>query len=197
MDPIPPNLSARNGTAEPWHVDGPAVSGGFARGKIAPGFHRSLGLLDVLEKSAFAVKASPAAGLEQLAEIFEPLFGKGTPARDNVVTTIPVQLLCHEPARRGKCKDADATGPNHSDMTNIFCGKREQCPAERYSARASRRRYHQWLKPQFSLTALFALPKTRDPSGGTAGRVKPYGRLGWMGARAEYSLRWGGMTAPP
>src|ERR1700681_1158229 len=28
----------------------------------------------------------------------------------------------------------------------------------------------------------------RDPSGGTAGRVKPYGRLGWMGACAEYSL---------
>ena len=31
-------------------------------------------------------------------------------------------------------------------------------------------------------------PKTKDPSGGTTGRVKPYGRLGWMGARAEYSL---------
>ena len=30
--------------------------------------------------------------------------------------------------------------------------------------------------------------KTKDPSGGTTGRVKPYGRLGWMGARAEYGL---------
>jgi hypothetical protein len=30
--------------------------------------------------------------------------------------------------------------------------------------------------------------KTKDPSGGTTGRVKPYGRLGWMGARAKYSL---------
>src|SRR5712671_8204520 len=30
--------------------------------------------------------------------------------------------------------------------------------------------------------------KGKDPSGGTTGRVKPYGRLGWMGARAEYSL---------
>ena len=28
----------------------------------------------------------------------------------------------------------------------------------------------------------------KDPSGGTTGRVKPYGRLGWMGARAIYSL---------
>src|SRR5205085_10799438 len=34
-------------------------------------------------------------------------------------------------------------------------------------------------------------PQNEDPSGGTTGRVKPYGRLGWMGARAEYS-RWGG-----
>ena len=33
-----------------------------------------------------------------------------------------------------------------------------------------------------------AAPETKDPSGGTTGRVKPYGRLGWMGARAEYSL---------
>src|SRR5438270_6900584 len=36
-----------------------------------------------------------------------------------------------------------------------------------------------------------ATHKMKDPSGGTTGRVKPYGRLGWMGARAEYS-RWGG-----
>ena len=35
------------------------------------------------------------------------------------------------------------------------------------------------------------VPEMKDPSGGTTGRVKPYGRLGWMGARAEYS-RWGG-----
>jgi len=33
-----------------------------------------------------------------------------------------------------------------------------------------------------------ARPETKDPPGGTTGRVKPYGRLGWMGARAEYSL---------
>ena len=39
------------------------------------------------------------------------------------------------------------------------------------------------------------VPKMKDPSGGTTGRVKLYGRLGWMGARAEYS-RWGGITAP-
>jgi hypothetical protein len=38
-------------------------------------------------------------------------------------------------------------------------------------------------------------PKRKDPSGGTTGRVEPYGRLGWMGARAKYD-RWGGMTAP-
>jgi hypothetical protein len=33
-----------------------------------------------------------------------------------------------------------------------------------------------------------ASAETKDPSGGTTGRVKLYGRMGWMGARAEYSL---------
>src|SRR5471032_2545598 len=39
--------------------------------------------------------------------------------------------------------------------------------------------------------------KTNDPSGGTTGRVKLYGRLGWMGARAEYSLDGEGLPLPP
>src|ERR1700674_4137329 len=39
--------------------------------------------------------------------------------------------------------------------------------------------------------------ETKDPSGGTTGRVKLYGRLGWMGARAEYSLDGEGFPLPP
>ena len=39
--------------------------------------------------------------------------------------------------------------------------------------------------------------KTKDPSGGTAGRVKLYRRLGWMGARAEYSLDGEALPLPP
>ena len=38
--------------------------------------------------------------------------------------------------------------------------------------------------------------KTKDPSGGTTGRVKLYRRLGWMGARAEYSLDGEGFPLP-
>jgi hypothetical protein len=38
--------------------------------------------------------------------------------------------------------------------------------------------------------------KAKDPSGGTTGRVKLYGRLGWMGARAEYSLDGEGKPLP-
>ena len=38
--------------------------------------------------------------------------------------------------------------------------------------------------------------ETKDPSGGTTGRVKLYGRLGWMGARAEYSLDGEGLPLP-
>ena len=40
------------------------------------------------------------------------------------------------------------------------------------------------------------LAENEDPSGGTTGRVKPYGRLGWMGARAEYSLDGEGLPLP-
>ena len=39
-------------------------------------------------------------------------------------------------------------------------------------------------------------PKTKDPSGGTTGRVKLYGRWGWMGARAGYSLVGEGLPLP-
>jgi|SRR5436309_4420826 len=42
-----------------------------------------------------------------------------------------------------------------------------------------------------------ASAETKDPSGGTTGRVKLYGRLGWMGARAEYSLDGEGLPLPP
>ena len=38
-------------------------------------------------------------------------------------------------------------------------------------------------------------PKMKDPSGGQPDGSSYMGRLGWMGARAEYS-RWGGITAP-
>jgi hypothetical protein len=40
-------------------------------------------------------------------------------------------------------------------------------------------------------------PETKDPSGGTTGRVKPYRRLGWMGVRAKYSLDGEGLPLPP
>src|SRR6266478_1981692 len=73
-----------------------------------------------------------------------------------------------QPAR--KKTDADATETNQLDVTGIFCGKLLTCPAI-IRGRAPETK-----------------AKTRDPSGGTAGRVKLYGRLGWMGACAEYSL---------
>jgi len=72
----------------------------------------------------------------------------------------------NQPVR--KRTDADATETNQLDVTGIFCGKLLSCPA--------------------MIRASGTKAKMRDPSGGTAGRVKPYGRLGWMGACAEYSL---------
>ena len=50
--------------------------------------------------------------------------------------------------------------------------------------------------PLFTAERRRGSQKTKDPSGGTTGRVKPYGRLGWMGARAEYSLDGEGLPLP-
>src|ERR1700687_4342907 len=72
----------------------------------------------------------------------------------------------NQPVR--KRTDADATETNQLDVTGIFCGKLLSCPA--------------------IIRAPGTKAKMRDPSGGTAGRVKPYGRLVWMAACAEYSL---------
>ena len=58
--------------------------------QIAPDFDRGLGFLDILEKGEFAVKAAPAAGLEQFGEVFQPLLGKSAPARDDVAAACHV-----------------------------------------------------------------------------------------------------------
>jgi hypothetical protein len=53
------------------------------------------------------------------------------------------------------------------------------------------------MTADFTLAGLHETPpETKDPSGGTTGRVKLYGRLGWMGARAEYSLDGEGLPLP-
>jgi hypothetical protein len=72
-------------------------------------------------------------------------------------------------------------------------GRRGDYPGQRHAMSWSRT-----LGPDrtaIDVWCIGALPETalkrKDPSGGTTGRVKLYGRLGWMGARAEYS-RWGG-----
>jgi len=65
-------------------------------------FDRRLGLSDILEKGKLAVKAPPAAGLEQFGEVLQPLLGKSRPARDDVTAARHVESVCHEPARKEK-----------------------------------------------------------------------------------------------
>src|SRR5258707_14764983 len=111
----------------------------------------------------------------------------------------------NQPARRKT--DADATGANQSNVTHIFCGKlnvvqpatlpqprnrqnavelrgfllpihsqaayRHGCRGLHVCERGSR-------KPISSTGAAEMSPKTKDPSAGTTGRVKPYGRA-WGG----------------
>src|SRR5580700_1956377 len=92
-------LRQRRSAFEPGQINGAVAARGLARQDIAPGFERSLGLLDVFEKCLLAVKATPAPAVEQFCEIFEPLFGEIAPARDNFAASSNVELRCHKPAR--------------------------------------------------------------------------------------------------
>src|ERR1017187_4988723 len=105
MNPIAQRVAARqrrSAAAEPGDVEGGIVAAGLARRQFAPDFHRGFGLLDILQKGEFAVKAAPAAGFEQLSEVLQPLLGKSAPARDDVAAACHVESMCHEPARKEK-----------------------------------------------------------------------------------------------
>src|SRR3981189_3279490 len=126
----------------------------------------------------------------------------------------------NQPARRKT--DADATGANQSNVTDIFCGKLNVVqlttlpePQNRQKA-LEQKALEMWGFPPYPQSSRIPAwrscrglqvrergapdsrfrqagwpkypPKTKDPSGGTTGRVKLYGRLGGMGTRAEYSL---------
>ena len=84
-------------------------------------------------KCDFAVKAAPAAGLEQLGEVFQPLLGEIAPARDNVAATCHVSSMCHEPARKRE-NGRRRNGTNHLHVTSDILWKT--------SALSSKRRYY-------------------------------------------------------
>ncbi len=44
--------------------------------------------------------AAPAAGFEQLGEVFQALLGESAPARNDVAAVGHVESVCHEPARK-------------------------------------------------------------------------------------------------
>src|SRR5258708_33240424 len=90
----------RPGAAEPGDVDRRIVPRCLAQRQLTPDSHRGLGLLDILKKCKFAVKAAPAAGLEQFGEVLQPLLGKTAPARHDAATACHVALMCHDPARK-------------------------------------------------------------------------------------------------
>jgi hypothetical protein len=123
----------------------------------------------------------------------------------------------NQPVRGEKRTLTQPTGANQLHVTDIFCGKLSislaGAPIGRPLSNKSRSdaglflTIHSQAAWRHGRIAEFGVgecgsaiggfqrmnvqktaPETKDPSGGTTGRVKPYGRLGWMGARAEYSL---------
>src|SRR5262249_34984384 len=101
---------------------------GLARGERAPRHDGAFGFLDVLEKGNLAVEAAPAAGLEHLGQMLEPLFGECAPACCDIAAPSRFVAVCPEPARWKK-HGWDATHTNQLDVTRIFCGKVRTCPA--------------------------------------------------------------------
>src|SRR5713101_3474268 len=103
----------------------------------------------------------------------------------------------NQPVR--KRTDADATETNQLDVTGIFCGKLLSCPAIIFGQApgigSERQKCEVFILPAVARhSGVAAIAKLRG--WGTSGRVKLYGRLGWMGACAEYSLDGEGFTAP-
>src|ERR1035437_431706 len=205
----------RPGATEPGDVDGGIIPGGLARRQIAPDFHRGFGLLDILQEREFAVIAAPAAGLEKFGEVLQPLLGKIAPARDDVAAPCHVQLMCHEPARKEKNgrrrnghesirRDRDILWKTFklSSVYRLPDARHRQIAVEMrdfplYPPSSGATAWRRCRGREFAgmgMAADFAereCPKYRQnerPVRGTTGRVKLYGRLGWMGARAEYSL---------
>ena len=82
--------------------------------QTAPGFDGSFGFLDVFEKVGFAVIAAPASGFEQFGEMFQPLFGKSAPARDDVAATCDVGSICHQKCPYGEKRTQ--TQPNRINL---------------------------------------------------------------------------------
>src|SRR5262249_1013808 len=113
--------------------------------------------------------APPAAALEHVGEVIQPLLSQRAPARDDLAAGRLVSAMCHEPARKRKNGRRRALTNQLGILTAICCGKGDSCPA---------------LRRKPGIARGFACRKVKDPTGGTTGRVEPYGRLGWMGARA-------------
>src|SRR4051794_31174540 len=60
--------------------------------------------------------------------MLEPLLGQRAPAIKDLLAARHVRSLCHEKVRKEE-NGRQRNGTNHSDGTQIFCGKHLPCPA--------------------------------------------------------------------
>ncbi len=204
-------------------ASGLIVVGSLAHRQTAPDFHHGFGLLDILEECPLAVIAPPTASFEQFGKVLQPLFCKLAPARKNVALTRHVQSLCHDPAREeenGRRRNAT----NQLNVTEIFCGKLLHCPVGRYPARRTSTKDERIRgclayftgKPVCrhdrsaeTIDATTAAPsrsagqddltdgRNERPVRGDNRTGQAIWALGWMGARAEYSLVGRGLPPLP
>src|ERR1700738_3973137 len=177
MNPFARGLAARQhgpgraAAAEPGDVDGGIVAGGLARRQFAPDFDRGLGFVVMLEKGAVAEVPAPAAGFEQLGQIFQPPFGKIAPARDGIAAACHVCSMSHESARKeknGRRRNGDESiGRDRDILWKTFVLSSDH-PAARTKS------------------------KNESPAGGDSGPEKAIWALGVDGRLRRIQPRWGG-----
>src|ERR1700694_4148014 len=105
--------------------------------------------------------------------------------------------MCHEPQPARRKTDADATLTNQLVVAAIFCGKLSYCPASDPCGRRPKLRGTRQA-PDFSQAeAAEIAAKNERPVRGDNRTGQAIWALGWMGARAEYSLDGEELPLPP
>ena len=123
--------------------------------------------------------AALATALEQFGEMFQALLSKQPPAAENVGAARRVVAMCHEPARKkvnGRKDRRNESPARHANILwkTFWLSSDLRCFDTKVVVTTD----------SWPYVRVHPMLKSKDPSGGTTGRVKPYGRLGWMGARA-------------
>lgn len=120
------------GSIEPRPVDCPIIRHGFTPRQHSPDFDDGLCLPQVFHESIFGMVTSPPAAFIKLNQKIEPLFGKYTPAIEDILSVVGrtpgIVSLSHWGTVR---REGNGRRRNERiiQACGIFCGKPVRSPA--------------------------------------------------------------------